>query len=147
MQMLVEQGKIPDFVLCIGDDRSDEDMFASVTKFMQKFIHAEGTPKLAPVDKPLQYTGQEQADNTLERLMRQTLPTSSNSRTKSFPHTRLLSSIAHESAPRYRPGVDCPPPYVVTVTVGRKPSHAGFYVNDPQEVSQLLTGLSEPTTV
>ncbi|KAH0483094.1 MAG: hypothetical protein KVP17_004794 [Porospora cf. gigantea B] len=113
---------------------------------MQKFIHAEGTPKLAPVDKPLQYTGQEQADNTLERLMKQTLPTSSNSRTKSSHHPRLLNSIAHESGkPRYRPGVDCPPPYVVTVTVGRKPSHAGFYVNDPQEVSCLLTGLSGPT--
>lgn len=27
---MVERGKPPDFVLCIGDDRSDEDMFESI---------------------------------------------------------------------------------------------------------------------
>lgn len=26
------EGKSPDFVLCIGDDRSDEDMFASIAR-------------------------------------------------------------------------------------------------------------------
>jgi len=31
---MVERGKPPDFVLCIGDDRSDEDMFASIASAM-----------------------------------------------------------------------------------------------------------------
>ena len=30
LSTMVERGKPPDFVLCIGDDRSDEDMFASI---------------------------------------------------------------------------------------------------------------------
>lgn len=31
LSTLNEGGKSPDFVLCIGDDRSDEDMFESIT--------------------------------------------------------------------------------------------------------------------
>lgn len=30
MSTLTKNGKSPDFVLCIGDDRSDEDMFESI---------------------------------------------------------------------------------------------------------------------
>jgi len=30
LSMMVESGKPPDFVMCIGDDRSDEDMFESI---------------------------------------------------------------------------------------------------------------------
>ena len=30
LSMLVNQGKPPEFVMCIGDDRSDEDMFESI---------------------------------------------------------------------------------------------------------------------
>ena len=29
---MISNGKPPDFVLCIGDDRSDEDMFESISK-------------------------------------------------------------------------------------------------------------------
>lgn len=28
---MLEEGNAPDFVVCIGDDRSDEDMFESIT--------------------------------------------------------------------------------------------------------------------
>lgn len=34
LSTMVERGKPPDFVLCIGDDRSDEDMFASIASAM-----------------------------------------------------------------------------------------------------------------
>jgi trehalose 6-phosphate synthase/phosphatase len=30
LSSMVRTGKLPDFVLCIGDDRSDEDMFESI---------------------------------------------------------------------------------------------------------------------
>jgi trehalose 6-phosphate synthase/phosphatase len=39
------RGKSPDFVLCIGDDRSDEDMFASIGR------SADGKPSLADTAK------------------------------------------------------------------------------------------------
>lgn len=29
---MISNGKVPDFVLCIGDDRSDEDMFETLEK-------------------------------------------------------------------------------------------------------------------
>ncbi|MFS8030433.1 putative alpha,alpha-trehalose-phosphate synthase (UDP-forming) [Helianthus anomalus] len=34
----------PDFVLCIGEDRSDEDMFEAITR-------AIAAPRLSPVDE------------------------------------------------------------------------------------------------
>lgn len=37
-----EKGMLPDFVLCIGDDRSDEDMFEAITR-------AVAGPALSPV--------------------------------------------------------------------------------------------------
>lgn len=32
LSAMVDDGKPPDFLMCIGDDRSDEDMFESVSK-------------------------------------------------------------------------------------------------------------------
>lgn len=37
-----ERGMVPDFVVCIGDDRSDEDMFEAITRAM-------AGPSLSPV--------------------------------------------------------------------------------------------------
>lgn len=34
---LVKSGKPPEFVLCVGDDRSDEDMFESIATAMEGF--------------------------------------------------------------------------------------------------------------
>lgn len=31
LSLMISNGKAPDFVLCIGDDRSDEDMFESIS--------------------------------------------------------------------------------------------------------------------
>uniref|UniRef100_A0A0C9RLZ9 alpha,alpha-trehalose-phosphate synthase (UDP-forming) n=1 Tax=Wollemia nobilis TaxID=56998 RepID=A0A0C9RLZ9_9CONI len=36
LSTMVERGKPPDFVMCIGDDRSDEDMFESIVSAMSK---------------------------------------------------------------------------------------------------------------
>lgn len=34
LSTMQERGMLPDFVLCIGDDRSDEDMFEAITSSM-----------------------------------------------------------------------------------------------------------------
>lgn len=39
---MIDEGMLPDFVLCIGDDRSDEDMFEVI-------MSAIGGPSLSPV--------------------------------------------------------------------------------------------------
>lgn len=41
--MLINDGKSPEFVLCIGDDRSDEDMFESILN-----IASSSSPTTAP---------------------------------------------------------------------------------------------------
>lgn len=33
LSSMISNGKVPDFVLCIGDDRSDEDMFESILSY------------------------------------------------------------------------------------------------------------------
>lgn len=32
LSTMISDGKLPDFVLCVGDDRSDEDMFESISQ-------------------------------------------------------------------------------------------------------------------
>ena len=42
-----EKGRQADFVLCIGDDRSDEDMFENIADVMKRNIVAPKTPLFA----------------------------------------------------------------------------------------------------
>lgn len=42
-----ERGRPADFVLCIGDDRSDEDMFENITAVMKRSIVAPKSPLFA----------------------------------------------------------------------------------------------------
>lgn len=75
LSTMQERGMLPDFILCIGDDRSDEDMFEVIT-----------------------------------------------------------SSMAGLSiAPRAE---------VFACTVGRKPSKAKYYLDDPVEIVRLMHGLA-----
>ncbi|KAK9276226.1 hypothetical protein L1049_005757 [Liquidambar formosana] len=75
LSKMINGGKPPDFVMCIGDDRSDEDMFESI---------------LSTVSSP-------------------PLPAS---------------------------------PEIFACTVGRKPSKAKYYLDDPVDVVKLLQGLA-----
>lgn len=70
-----ERGMLPDFVLCVGDDRSDEDMFEAITR-------AVAGPSLSPVAE------------------------------------------------------------VFACTVGRKPSKARYFLEDPTEILRMLHGLA-----
>jgi trehalose 6-phosphate synthase/phosphatase len=38
LSTLMENGRQADFILCVGDDRSDEDMFEKIADIMQKSI-------------------------------------------------------------------------------------------------------------
>ncbi|KAF9592541.1 hypothetical protein IFM89_015235 [Coptis chinensis] len=44
LKTMLDKGMLPDFVLCVGDDRSDEDMFEAITT-------AAAGPVLSPVAK------------------------------------------------------------------------------------------------
>lgn len=45
---MINKGKLLDFVLCIGDDRSDEDMFASITNSATYGSFLPAAPEVFP---------------------------------------------------------------------------------------------------
>jgi len=47
LTLMKEKGRQADFVLCIGDDRSDEDMFENIADVMKRNIVAPKTPLFA----------------------------------------------------------------------------------------------------
>lgn len=46
LSMLINDGKSPEFVLCIGDDRSDEDMFESILNVASSSSLAAASPEV-----------------------------------------------------------------------------------------------------
>jgi len=102
----------PDFVLCIGDDRSDEDMFEAVNK-----LKVEEPVEDPPGGKAVAWADQ--------------CRTVGRSRTKS--DVDFIERTAGAT--------------LYTVTVGRKPSNANFFVRDVSEVSDLLQNLSSQAAV
>ncbi|CAM9367247.1 unnamed protein product [Chrysoparadoxa australica] len=81
-------GHYPDFVLCVGDDVSDENMFTSIFSFLADVdTYEPGTPE---------YELKSEADNTR----------------------------------------------VYTCTVGKKPSHASFFLDETSEVRKLVRALA-----
>jgi len=96
-----------DFILCIGDDRSDEYMFEAVAKFA--------------ADK-------EQRQESASTLSPKTLPR------KAAQHGRERFATFEEQHSE-RSGF-------YSVTVGRKASKAGYYVQDVGQVSELLKRLA-----
>lgn len=90
-----------DFVLCLGDDISDEKMFTSVLSFIAEMgDEARAVPDPPVVDR----------DGTLEDP----------------PDWSTIQTKVKD------------PLYCYTCAVGKKPSHASFYVNDAQEVAKSL---------
>jgi trehalose 6-phosphate synthase/phosphatase len=96
-----------DFVLCFGDDISDEKMFTSVFTFMAEQGDPDNCSPIPPVvgDDGTYHVG---GDVALRDQLR--LPN---------------------------------PQYCFTVAVGKKPSHASFFVNDAQEVAKCLISLAK----
>jgi trehalose 6-phosphate synthase/phosphatase len=134
----------PDFVLCIGDDRSDELMFEAVNEAMKSELQAPDdlgppTPELCRAR-----SGKSFADLSvctsgmdLRRVSSGIKRTSSISGGKSMGDNAL--GVMDSSARR----LQVPP--VFTVTVGKKPSKAKYYLNDVDEVSDLLQQIVQAT--
>jgi len=102
-----------DFILCMGDDVSDEKMFTSVFSFLSEtdedYINVVPSPPVVPVEG-------------------YTLPKS---------HTFV------EEVPIVRCRNLNHPTYAFTVAVGKKPSHATQYVDDAIDVADLLVKIAK----
>jgi len=125
------------FVLCVGDDRSDEDMFEAVNALLDpgEAPHHDNTSQLSTTDC--------ESDSPSDRDKPATLSTLSRA-SKSFAGTKTCGgfgsvagglaayAVAEETASSRR---------FFSCTVGRKPSAANFFLDDTEEVSELLTNL------
>lgn len=114
-----------DFILCIGDDRSDEDMFRVVNKFAKEHEHSE----------EVNDDGDSNFGGCSSRRRRPPSECSLSAVSQHKPTKK--SSITIED---YNAGRNHSKFY--TITVGRKPSTAEYFVKDPTEVAELLTKLA-----
>lgn len=161
-----------DFVLCIGDDRSDEDMFPVVNNLFDEQSASDASQACGPNGLA---TGDKHCGasrSALHKAMADSQPTNlSLCSERSHP---LLSGKIHHSAVDLpdatnavrstplevhgsspsetsqaceaysRPGLPKTAlPVSFSVTVGKKPSNAKYYLNDIEEVSDLLQALSQ----
>lgn len=103
LRQLQKQGDSPQFVLAVGDDRSDEEVFLA----LQETLHVPAdalTPTLSSASRT---------------PTAQTFAVRDTDEKKETSDTQLF-----------------------TICVGIKPSNAKFYLNDPQDVVNVLTSLS-----
>lgn len=187
-----------DFLLCIGDDRSDEDMFAMINEMCKptdedstlSAIHHCGNIDTGfdhhIASHPVNIMGR-QGSTPPQHVTKfnNTGSSSSESVGVSRPnrqHSAVLDSSCSINNSRVNPmyrgaeGTRCTSPYrrhsassddmtggrksmeswpysnpptdstkgaVFTVTVGKKPSKAQYYLNDTEEVSELLAALKQ----
>eukprot|EP00443_Scrippsiella_acuminata_P096748 CAMPEP_0115754442 /NCGR_PEP_ID=MMETSP0272-20121206/96873_1 /TAXON_ID=71861 /ORGANISM="Scrippsiella trochoidea, Strain CCMP3099" /LENGTH=978 /DNA_ID=CAMNT_0003199851 /DNA_START=126 /DNA_END=3064 /DNA_ORIENTATION=+ len=153
-----------DFVLCIGDDRSDEDMFEAMNA-----AFAEDTPTGGENTSQLSTTDGESDDGRSLRLAEKA---EGNDCLLTVSEPRLGSAKGMKSAMRYsvqdmstlatsslgrssqnnlarlasgslNAGEETVGRRIFTCTVGRKPSAAKFYLDDVDEVSDLLNSLKQ----
>lgn len=149
IKRLREQGQHIDFVLCIGDDRSDEDMFPVVQAAWREqrceltAIASDevGTPtsfRSGALGGSLFSVKEEgkrssfSRDNSEASLSKLSV-TSGTKRTHSI--TNLMRS---DEKFEVIDGEEVPQRHFYTVTVGRKPSTAQYFAKDVQEVCSLL---------
>jgi len=141
----------PDFVICIGDDRSDELMFESINEAMKLELSVGAGEELGPPTPELcrARSGKSFSDLTMctpgMDVRNLSIGTSASGSMKRSPSSagvafgeNLLGALdsRHSSGGACRPRVHAPT--VFTCTVGKKPSKAKYYLNDVDEVSELL---------
>jgi len=123
-----------EFVLCIGDDRSDEDMFEKVNEFSKK--EGRGSRCIAL----------DEDGDSINAMECQPSPTSVKSWSSSGPSLRITKK-ASVTLEEFNPADKTKSSQYYTVTVGRKPSQAGFFLKDVGEVSDVLQRLALQATV
>jgi len=127
-EMQGQLGQI-DFILCIGDDRSDEDMFEVVNAF--------GRGALSEVDDDAC------SSNPASPFRRRPAPSESSIQSSRMTHRSNCSMTFEE----FNPASCENRSKFYSVTVGRKPSKAGYFVKDVGEVSELLQKLASQAIV
>jgi trehalose 6-phosphate synthase/phosphatase len=123
-----------DFVLCIGDDVSDEKMFSSVYSFAAGLgdggYSSRGNYGGPPI---LDEDGEAEDVETEDREMMMDTGASSSSTATTTTPAAVVSLVPD-------------PMYAFTVAVGKKPTHASSFVNDSYEVANALVMLASSST-
>eukprot|EP00930_Biecheleria_cincta_P043778 TRINITY_DN3004_c0_g2_i1.p1 TRINITY_DN3004_c0_g2~~TRINITY_DN3004_c0_g2_i1.p1 ORF type:complete len:1091 (-),score=174.91 TRINITY_DN3004_c0_g2_i1:216-3143(-) len=129
VKTLEELGQV-DFVLCIGDDRSDEDMFEAVKQYFER----EPTSNASGLTRGsnLSVASLGSACFTASPPMSPKVPSTNRSAVVSETLTFTMSSQQTSW---------------FTATVGRKTTKAKHFLADVDEVSQLLQKLASKTIV
>ena len=136
----------PDFVLCIGDDRSDELMFEAVNEAMKPELQSCGedmgppTPELCRARSGKSFADLNvcTAGMDVRRIPSGLKRTSSTSGGGKSVGDNPLGAMEASSR-------RCQVPPIFTCTVGKKPSKAKYYLNDVDEVSDLLQQIAHAT--
>ncbi|RYH28705.1 hypothetical protein EON65_11260, partial [archaeon] len=105
MHLMRSGGGDPDFILCVGDDSSDEPMFEYVQNYIQNLQTNSGNQK--------------------------------HTHTQGHAHTHTFSQASPYTSSHSHPVS------AFTVTVGKKPTLARAYVDDPAAAVELLSVLSK----
>lgn len=161
-----------DFILCIGDDRSDEDMFETIANVkkdpsyfgdrptragaglaripsagcLSSVVRGSGT-SLAELDDVAQY---EQSPQLSPKLG--TNKAVFDTWDKEADQSRKVKSgfgemfMTVEEVDRVPAPTKASKTSFYSITVGRKPSSADYFVKDPEEVSDLLQKLAMQST-
>lgn len=140
-----------DFVLCIGDDRSDEDMFEAVNAFVDpgEVAEVDNASQLSTTD------GESDSHSDRDHQPRlsnkatsdpfgsrspQSKATGSGMKKTSLASASYGGDLRSLGGSGLDDGAPCNRRFF-TCTVGRKPSAAKFYLDDTDEVSELLASL------
>ncbi|EZG55250.1 trehalose-6-phosphate synthase [Gregarina niphandrodes] len=135
-QWVMEQTGGVQFALAIGDDRSDEEMYVALSKFYaagenerKGNLGSRETPRETGLGLGIsgsRLNAKESAEEAEEAPVLTPSPAAAHDLFR-LTQTTSTRHVVQE-------GVFC-------VTVGKKPSHAQWYVNDTDEVSELLDAL------
>jgi hypothetical protein len=130
----------PPFVLCVGDDRADEEMFLALQATPRLMLDPSALPselkEASPMPSPAAHVKHIAASATASASASasaggaSTLAPPGVVRESAAERDRRLQSAGASSRALYQPSL-------FTTTVGIKPSSAHYYCNDSDEVSRV----------
>ncbi|CBZ50187.1 trehalose-6-phosphate synthase of likely plant origin, related [Neospora caninum Liverpool] len=147
-----------DFVLCVGDDRSDEDMFAVINTMTE-----DGYQLCLPEGSGAGSSGLYRHTQSKDRIPRRNSVSSDENRAEGAPGSlegtmKRVGSMQRSGGLGGTTGLTSASsstslcgaakktgPHFFTCTVGKKPSNARYYLNDTDDVSDLLDALQQCT--
>jgi len=133
VQEINEQFGFPDFILCIGDDRSDEDMFDVVNQLSQSSQASARKSSSGMTSTSSSGTSCKDTFRTAPSMGTISEDSLSNNPATDAGKGRVSVTVDDMSFQKSK---------CYTVTVGRKPSKATHYVKDVGEVSDLLVKMA-----